>query len=187
MYFIVRYGYIHVKILVDACSYGSCAPAPVSPDASLGTCHHSCRSSIGSLTMSSQTPPDEPPPAPRTHRSRRHGARSRGYSQPRGEKSPRRRSEVKLLLCVFHSVSHNWSTEPLRFDPHRIDDRELWTEIRSTFRQDLQKPWKRLLGFKKVKSIVPIGVRHLVHGAAALLGIICAKLGHVLTSAPGLR
>jgi len=73
---------------------------------------------------------------------------------------------VKLLLCVFHSVSHNWSTEPLRFDPHRIDDRELWTDIRSTFRQDLQKPWKRLFGFKKVKSIVPIGVRHPSCGAA---------------------
>jgi hypothetical protein len=145
------------------------------------------RSLIATPTMSSQTPSNEPPRAPKTHASRRHGARNRGYSLPRGEKSPRRRSEVKLLLCVFHSVSHNWSTEPLRFDPHRIDDRELWTDIRSTFRQDVQKPWKRLFGFKKVKSIVPIGVRHLFHGAAVLLGIICVKLRDILTNTPELR
>ena len=55
-------------------------------------------------------------------------------------------------------MSHNWTTEPLRFNPDRINDRELWTDIRDTFRQDVQKPWKRLFGFKKVKSIVPIGV-----------------------------
>lgn len=108
--------------------------------------------------MSSRTPSVEPPPPPRTHRSRRHGARNRAYSLPRGDKSPRRRSEVRLLLCIFHTTSHNWSTEPLRFDPHRINDRELWTDIRDIFRQDLQKPWKRLLGLKKVKSIVPIAM-----------------------------
>jgi hypothetical protein len=30
--------------------------------------------------------------------------------------------------------------------------------IRSAFRVDLQKPWRRIFGFKKVKSIVPIAV-----------------------------
>ena len=99
-----------------------------------------------------------PPPAPRTHRSSRPKRRHRGYSLPRGGKSPRRRSEVTLLLCVFDSSFHHWSTAPLRFDPNRIDDRELWTNIRQLFRTELHPLWKRILGFKRVKSIVPIGV-----------------------------
>lgn len=100
-----------------------------------------------------------PPPAPRTHRSSRPKRRHRGYSLPRGEKSPRRHSEVTLLLCVFNSTSHNWHTSPLRFDPNQINDCELWTDIRNNFRTQLHPLWKRLLGFKRVKSIVPIGVR----------------------------
>ena len=98
------------------------------------------------------------PPPPDTHQSsnrRRERSRHRGYSLPR-EKS--RKREVTLLLCVLQSTSHNWKTEPVRFDPNRINDRELWEDIRDTFRMDMQKPWRRILGFKKVKSIVPIGV-----------------------------
>ena len=100
------------------------------------------------------------PPPPKTNRSskKRHGRprhRDRGYSLPR---SRSRRSEVTLTLCVFHPTSHNWSTHPFRFDANRTDDRQLWTDIRETFRMDLQKPWRRIFGFKKVKSIVPIAV-----------------------------
>jgi len=104
------------------------------------------------------SPPITPPPG--THQSsnrRRDRSRHRGYSLPR-EKS--RRREISLLLCVFHSSSHNWTTKPIKFDPNRINDRELWEDIRDTFRMDMQKPWRRIIGFKKVKSIVPIGVRH---------------------------
>jgi len=61
-----------------------------------------------------------------------------------------------LLLCVYHNTSHNWKTAPVKYNPHRINDRELWTEIRDTFNMDLMRPWSRLIGFKKVKSIVPI-------------------------------
>lgn len=100
------------------------------------------------------------PPPPKTNRSskKRHGRprdRGRGYSLPR---SKSRRSEVTLTLCVFHTTSHKWSTEPFRFDPNRTNDRELWMDIRTAFRTDLQKPWRRIFGFKKVKSIVPIAV-----------------------------
>jgi hypothetical protein len=100
------------------------------------------------------------PPGPKTNRSsrKRHGRphdRGRGYSLPR---SKSRRSDVTLTLCVFHTTSHKWSTEPFRFDPNRTNDRELWMDIRSAFRVDLQKPWRRIFGFKKVKSIVPIAV-----------------------------
>ena len=109
----------------------------------------------------SSPPSPRVPPAPKGNRSskKRHGrSRDRGYSLPR---SRSRKSEITLLLCVFHTTSHNWSREPYKFDPRRINDRELWTDIRNTFRMDLQKPWRRVFGFKKVKSIVPIGVRHL--------------------------
>ena len=110
-----------------------------------------------------------PPPAPRTQRSSRSKRRHRGYSLPRREKSSRRRSEVTLLLCVFNSSSHNWSTQPLRFDASKINDRELWTDIREIFHAELHPLWQRVLGFKRVKSIVPIAVRpddftkHLAH------------------------
>ena len=106
----------------------------------------------------SRSPSIHPPPSPRTHRSSRQKRRHRGYSLPRGEKSPRRRSEVTLLLCVLNTTSHKWHTSPLRFDPNRINDRELWTDIRYIFRRDLHPLWQRVLGFKRVKSIVPIGV-----------------------------
>lgn len=93
--------------------------------------------------------------------------RRRGYSLPR-EKS--RRSEVTLLLCVYHHRSHKWATEPIRFNPNRINDIELWTDMRDIFRMDLQKPWQRFLSFNKVKSIVPIYVRLSAFPANRSLG-----------------
>lgn len=120
------------------------------------------RLSLDKMQKSRAGSPPSPriPAPPKTNRSskKRHGRprdRDRAYSLPR---SKSRRSEVTLTLCVFHTTSHNWSTEPFRFDPNRTNDRELWTDIRNTFRMDLQKPWRRVFGFKKVKSIVPIAV-----------------------------
>lgn len=104
-----------------------------------------------------------PPRAPPTVRSVRHNGdrkrKSRDYARPPDNVSPpRRRHEVTLLLCVFHSNSHNWSTHPVRFRPDKTNDRELWEDIRDTFRADLQKPWRRIFGFMRVKNIVPIAV-----------------------------
>lgn len=62
-----------------------------------------------------------------------------------------------MLLCIFHSTTHKWDTAPVRFDPNKITDRQLWSDIRYTFRGDLQKPWRRIFGFMKVRNIVPIG------------------------------
>jgi hypothetical protein len=111
-------------------------------------------------SVSRSPSPQAPPRAPQsTYRSpkkdRTRGRQSRGYSLPQ-DKS-RKKSDITLLLCVYHSYSEHWSTAPIRFNPNRINDRQLWTQIRYTFRTDLQKPWRRILGFKKVHSIVPIG------------------------------
>ena len=116
------------------------------------------------------SPPITPPPG--THQSsnrRRDRSRNRGYSLPR-EKS--RKREVTLLLCVFHTSDHNWATKSVKFDPNRINDQELWWDIRDTFRMDLQKPWRRFFGFKKVKSIVPIGVCQLLHNCCWICTLI---------------
>lgn len=115
------------------------------------------RSRLPSLSRSRSASPTTPPPrAP--HRSpRKPRGRQRGYSQPQDKPSRKRVSDITLLLCVYSSYSEHWSTAPLRFNPARINDRQLWTEIRTIHRSDLQKPWRRILGFKKVKSIVPIG------------------------------
>ena len=99
-----------------------------------------------------------PPPAPPSNTSRL-ARRSNNKRSNIHSRSPRRHREVKLLLCIIHTTSHKWSTEPIRFDPNRINDRQLWSDIRYTFRTYLQKPWRRLLGVKKVKAIVPIYVR----------------------------
>jgi hypothetical protein len=116
------------------------------------------RSRVVSISRSRSASPQTPPPrGPQlTHRSpRKSRGRQRGYSQPQDK--PRKRSEITLLLCVYSSYSEHWTTAPLRFNPHRINDRQLWTQIRTIFRTELQKPWRRILGFRKVKSIVPIG------------------------------
>jgi len=97
------------------------------------------------------------PPPHRARTSKKYKSRHRAYSLPR-EKPASRRSEVNLLLCVYRHSTHEWSTEPLRFDPQRVNDRELWTQIRVIYREDLQKPWRRIVGFKKLRHIVPIVV-----------------------------
>ena len=108
-------------------------------------------------TMSSRPASNAPhiPPPPQSTRRRK--SRREGYDLPR-DRSPRRKHEIHLELCLYHSTRHSWKTEPLRFNPDRINDRELWTDIRDIFRQDIQKPWLRIFGFKKVTSIVPIAV-----------------------------
>ncbi len=91
-----------------------------------------------------------PPPRKRRNRSRY----DPGYSQPR-EKS----NKVSLLLCVFRgSTGNSWHTAPFSFDRRKTDDRELWEEIREVYRQDLQRPWRRLFLFKRLKLIAPIEV-----------------------------
>lgn len=111
--------------------------------------------------------PHVPPPPNRGRRSdeehtsgRKQRRRSRyaaGHDMPR-EKSPK----VDLLLCRFTSPSsHSWGTAPLSFDRRRIDDRDLWEDIRQSYRMELQMPWRRVLSLKKVKHIVPVTVYHL--------------------------
>lgn len=85
--------------------------------------------------------------------------RDRAYSLPsngRSRSPPRPRAEVVLLLCIFHTSTHNWSKAPLRFNPRKTTDRELWENIRDTYRYKLRNPWVRLLSFRHVTSIVPI-------------------------------
>ncbi|KAF6225364.1 hypothetical protein HO173_012802 [Letharia columbiana] len=85
-------------------------------------------------------------------RRRRHSGR--GYDMPREKPLP---SKVELQLCVFHGApSHRWRTAPFTFDRRRDDDRELWEEIRRVYRDELQGVWRRILGFKKLKHIIPI-------------------------------
>lgn len=110
------------------------------------------------------------PPIPRQDRSRRrsedgftsarkHRRRSRNFSI-RGYDIDREKSnKIDLLFCVFQGApSHRWRTAPFAFDRRRIDDRELWEDIRSVYKDDLQGMWRRILGFKKLKLIVPIEV-----------------------------
>ena len=87
-------------------------------------------------------------------RRRRHSGR--GYDMPREKPLP---SKVELQMCVFHGApSHRWRTAPFVFDRRRDDDRELWEEIRHVYRDELQGVWRRILGFKKLKKIIPIQV-----------------------------
>lgn len=88
-------------------------------------------------------------------RRRRHSGR--GYDMPREKPLP---SKMEFQLCVFHGApSHRWRTAPFTFDRRRDDDRELWEEIRHIYRDELQGFWRRVFGFKKLKSIIPIEVR----------------------------
>lgn len=113
-----------------------------------------------SPTRPSPRVPQQSAKSPRnTTGNGRSNRRSRAYHLPDDDRSPpRRRKEVTMLLAVFHSNSHNWETHPITFRPDRINDRELWEDIRYMFRTDLQKPWRRIFGFRKVKNIVPIAV-----------------------------
>ena len=91
-------------------------------------------------------------------RRRRHSGR--GYDMPREKPLP---SKVELQICVFHGApSHRWRTAPFVFDRRRDDDRELWEEIRHVYRDELQGFWRRILGFKKLKKIIPVQVPSLV-------------------------
>ncbi|KAL9605289.1 MAG: hypothetical protein Q9179_001537 [Wetmoreana sp. 5 TL-2023] len=86
-----------------------------------------------------------------TRKRRRRSRYASGYEMHR-EKNPK----VDLLLCVFHSPSsHSWRTAPLSFDRRRIDDRELWEDIRETYRMELQMAWRRIFLLKRLKHIVP--------------------------------
>ena len=77
-----------------------------------------------------------------------------GYSMPR-----EKLSKIDLRLCVFDKTSgHSWRTASLNFDRRRTDDRELWEDLRRTYREELQGFRRRFLGFKRVKSIVPTTV-----------------------------
>ena len=66
-------------------------------------------------------------------------------------------SKINLQLCVFHGAgSHSWRTAPYVLDRRKTDDRELWEDIRSIYRTELENPWRRFLYFKKIKLIAPI-------------------------------
>ncbi|MCJ1304195.1 hypothetical protein MMC08_007007 [Hypocenomyce scalaris] len=91
--------------------------------------------------------------SPKKQRRRSRYASGRGYDMPR-EKPP---SKVDLLLCVSEGApSHSWRTAPLTFDRKRADDRELWEDIQRIYRDELQGPWRRIFGFKKLKHILPV-------------------------------
>lgn len=47
-------------------------------------------------------------------------------------------------------------TAPVSFDRNRTTDEELWTDIRDAFRNELERPWRRLLLFKHLRTIRPI-------------------------------
>ncbi|KAL6716105.1 hypothetical protein ACLMJK_005671 [Lecanora helva] len=90
--------------------------------------------------------------SPRKHRRRSRNFHHRGYDTGR-EKS----NKVDLLFCVFHGApSHRWRTAPFTFDRRRIDDRELWEDIQRVYQDELQGMWRRILGFKKLKQVIPI-------------------------------
>ncbi|KAA6410303.1 MAG: hypothetical protein FRX48_05724 [Lasallia pustulata] len=89
------------------------------------------------------------PITPPKRSSQRRQSRREAYDQPR------KGTRVTLILCVFHNSSHIWERTTIKFDPNRTNDRELWKDIRDAYRADLEKPWRRILGFRRVKSVVP--------------------------------
>lgn len=107
----------------------------------------------------SGSPPPPPPPHTASHdtrgRSKKRRQRNRAFSDPRERKRP----EITIVLCVFHGATRGWRTVPYTFDKYRINDEELWTDIRALYRNDLQKEWRRLLLFKRLKALLPIEVR----------------------------
>ena len=102
-------------------------------------------------TQSEASSPPPPPDRGRRASARQRRPRPRGYSGPR--EKPRR--DVTIIMCVYQQRSHNWHSIPLSFDPYRTTDEELWSQIRDIYRTDLQPAYKRLLGFKKLKYILP--------------------------------
>ena len=112
--------------------------------------------------------------SPKKQRRRSRYGSGRGYEMGR-EKS----TKVELLFCVFHGApSHRWRTAPYSFDRRRINDVELWEDIRSIYRDDLQKAWRRIFGLKKLKAIIPIEVHDLAPSNSILcLYEHCCKFG----------
>lgn len=51
-----------------------------------------------------------------------------------------------------------WRTAPITFDKYKTTDEELWSEIRATYRDDLQKAWRRIFLLKHLRHIMPIEV-----------------------------
>ena len=95
--------------------------------------------------------------SPKKQRRRSRYGSGRGYEMGR-----EKLTKVDVLLCVFHGApSHRWRTAPYSFDRRRINDVELWEDIRSIYRDDLQKAWRRIFGLKKLKAIIPIEVPDL--------------------------
>ncbi|KAI9719014.1 MAG: hypothetical protein M1828_006390 [Chrysothrix sp. TS-e1954] len=84
--------------------------------------------------------------------------KKKNYSYPPEKSTPPRRVTNKevLVLSVFHSPVRGWRTEPVTFDPRHTTDQELWEDIRAAFRDDLEKWWRRVFLFKKLRYIVPI-------------------------------
>ena len=132
--------------------------------------------------------PHAPPAPQRSRRSeddyvspkkrRRRSHYSSGYAMPREKPS-----KIDLQLCVFHSSSgHDWHTAPLSFDRRRIDDRELWEDIRRTYRDELQMAWRRIFLFTRVKHIVPIEVLDLPEYARSYSHFILENIEPMYTS-----
>lgn len=74
------------------------------------------------------------------------------YGGGRDGASPR----ITIVLCVFRGASSGFVTTPVTFDRNRTTDEELWSDIRDAFRNELEKPWRRLLLFKHLRLIRPI-------------------------------
>ena len=101
---------------------------------------------------------DENYKSPKKQRRRSRYGSGKGYDMPREKMS----SKVDLLLCVFHGApSHRWRTVPYSFDRRKINDVELWEDIRSIYRDELQKVWRRIFGLKKLQAIIPVEVQNL--------------------------
>lgn len=95
--------------------------------------------------------------SPKKQRRRSRYGSGRGYEMGR-----EKLTKVDVLFCVFHGVpSHRWRTAPYSFDRRKINDVELWEDIRSIYRDELQKSWRRIFGLKKLKAIIPIEVHNL--------------------------
>lgn len=90
-------------------------------------------------------------------RSRKRRSRNNGYADPRERKRP----EVTIVLSVYQGVTAGWRTVPFTFNPYKINDEELWTDIRELYRHSLQKEWRRIFLFKRLKAIVPIEVEYV--------------------------